>query len=174
MNAQIFRAQYTGLALLLLLGACSGGDVNVDIDGPVIPNIPPASTNEAITAHGVISDLGSVTVNDVTYATNGAMVTVNGQAGTLADLELGQVVTLTGRINWAGQTGTANRIELDANLVGPVESIDAANGRLLVMGQTVIRDADTVFGNGIDRSGVSLVIANRVGLGACRFAQHVI
>ncbi|MDH5619466.1 MAG: DUF5666 domain-containing protein [Gammaproteobacteria bacterium] len=150
MNAQIFRARNPGLALLLLLGACSGGDVNVDIDGPVIPNIPPASTSEAITTHGVITGLGSITVNDVTYATNGAMVTVNGQAGSFADLKLGQVVTLTGRINWAGQSGTASRIELDANLVGPVEGIDAANGQLIVMGQTVMRDEDTVFGNGID------------------------
>ena len=150
MNTQIFRAHYPGLALLLLLGACSGGDVNVDIDGSVIPNIPPASSNEAITTHGVITDLGSITVNDVNYSTGGAMVTVNGQAGSLPDLKLGQVVTLTGRINWAGQSGTASRIELDANLVGPVESIDAANGQLIAMGQTVMRDEDTLFGGGIN------------------------
>lgn len=150
MNTQNIRSRYPSLALLLLLGACSSGDVNLGIQGPVIPGIPTASTTEAITTHGVITDLGSVTVNDVNYATNGAMVTVNGQAGTLADLKLGQVVTLTGRINWAGQTGTANRIELDANLVGPVESIDAANGQLIVMGQTVTRDADTMFGSGIN------------------------
>ena len=150
MNAQVFRARYPSLALLLCLGACSDGSINVDIGGPVIPNIPAASTSEAITAHGVITSLGSVTVNDVSYATNGAMVTVNGQAATLGDLKLGQIVTVTGRINWAGQSGTANRIDLDANLVGLVESIDAANGQLIVMGQTVARDADTEFASNID------------------------
>ena len=150
MNTQNIRSRYPGLALLLFLGACSGGNINVDVQGPVIPNIPPASTSETITTHGVIADLGSVTINDVNYVTSGAMVTVNGQAGTLADLELGQVVTLTGRINWAGQSGAANRIDMDANLVGPVESIDAANGRLIVMGQTVTRDTDTLFASGID------------------------
>ena len=150
MNTQNFRSHYPALALVLLLGACSGGNIGVTVEAPIIPPIPPVQTSEAITAHGVITGLAGITVNDVRYATNAAIVTINGQPGTLADLKLGQIVTVTGRINSGGQSGTANRIDLDTNLVGPVESIDAANGQLIVMGQTVTRDANTMFANGID------------------------
>ena len=150
MNTQIFRSRHPGLALLILLGACSGGNIGVTVDGPLIPPIPPLPTSEAISTHGVITGLGGVTVNDVRYATNAAIVTINGQPGTLADLRLGQIVTVDGRINSDGQTGTANSIRFDASLIGPVESLDATNDRLIVMGQTVTRDANTLFATGID------------------------
>ena len=72
MNTQNFRSHYRSLVLVLFLGACSGGNIGVTVEGPIIPPIPPVSTSEAITAHGVITGLGDVTVNDVRYATNAA------------------------------------------------------------------------------------------------------
>jgi hypothetical protein len=150
MNTKLFRLHYPGLTFLGLLGACSGGGINISVDGPVIPPVPPAQTSEAITAHGVITGLGGVTINGVRYTTNATNVTVNGQPGTLADLDQGLIVTLSGRINSDGQSGTANSIVFDANLIGPAENLDAANGRMTVMGQFVMTDTDTSFGTGID------------------------
>lgn len=127
--------------------------MNFSVEGPVIVPIlppPPPPTSEDITAHGVITGLGSITVNDVRYTSNSASVTVNGQPGTSSDLRLGQIVTVSGRINSDGLSGTANSIRFDANLVGPVESLDASGKQLTVLGQSVTTDSDTLFGAGIN------------------------
>lgn len=140
---------YPGLAFLLLAIGCSGG-VNITANPPTIPSPLPEPTSEAIISRGVIDGPSGVTVNDVRYSANAALVTVNGLPGTLSDLKPGQVVTVRGRINSLGQTGTADRIDFDANLIGPVEDLDPAEERMIVMGQSVITDADTRFGVGID------------------------
>ena len=150
MNAREIRSRYLGLTLWLMLSACSGGNIDVEVNGTVVPTIPPIQTSEAITAHGVVTGLAGITVNDVGYTTNSAIVTINGQPGTVADLRLGQIATVSGSVNFGGRSGTADRIAVDARLVGPVESIDAPNGQLVVMGQTVTPDANTVFAAGID------------------------
>ena len=145
----LFSLRYPNLAFLLLVGACSGGNVSFDVNGPTISPLP-GQTTEAITTHGVITGLNDLTVNDVRYAANAATVTINGQPGALADLKLGQIVTVNGRINGFGLTGTANSIRFDANLIGLVEDLDAANDRMTVMGQTVKCEPDTRFAAGID------------------------
>ena len=142
---------FTALLIAAMLTACSGGGVDVSVQGPVItPSFPPAQTNEAIRAHGTITGLGGVTINNVRYLTNSAMVTYNGNPGALSDLRHGQVVTVHGRIDGGGGVGIANNIYFDANVIGPVDSIDAGNRQLIVMGQTVSVDPDTLFGGGID------------------------
>jgi hypothetical protein len=98
----------------------------------------------------VISALGSVTVNGVRYDTTATNVMVNGQTANVSDLKLGQIITLDGMINSNGLTGTAEDIDLEATVIGPVDSIDAASSRLLVMGQTVLTDQDTIFDPIID------------------------
>jgi hypothetical protein len=136
-----------------LLTACSGGGINVDIQGATnsnFPRLPPAQDSEAIVAQGEISGLGDVTVNDVPYGIGSATVTVNGDPASVSDLRLGQIVILGGRINDDGRTGTADRINFDANVVGPVDGIDAASRQMVVMGQTVITDADAHFSSDID------------------------
>lgn len=150
MNTKLLQLRNPGLALLVLLSACSGGGINVSVDGPLIPPIPTAQTNEPITAHGVITGMGGVTINNTRYTTNAATVTINGEPGTLSELRHGQIVTVSGRINADGQSGTANSIHYDANLIGPVENLDAANNRLTVMGQMVLIDSDTQFASSID------------------------
>lgn len=150
MNTKLFQSRFPGLAFLLVLSACSGGNVSVSVDPLPIPQLPPAQTSEPITAHGVITGFGGLSVNDVRYAANTATVTINGQPGLLSDVKLGQVVTINGRINSSGLSGTANSVLFDANVIGPVENLDVANSRLTVMGQTVISGSDTQFGAGID------------------------
>jgi hypothetical protein len=150
MKTKLLQLLYLGMAFLGLLTACSGGGINITAEGPVIPPLPPMQSSEDITTHGVIAGTGGLTINDVRYATNATSVTVNDQPGTLSDLDPGLIVTLRGSINSDGQSGTADSIDFDANLIGPVENLDAANGRILVMGQSVMTDPDTQFGAGID------------------------
>lgn len=142
-----------GLLIAGLLVACSGGNINISTEGPGAPRIPPApppTNSEAITAHGVISGLNDVTVNGVRYSAGGATVTMNGQPGTLSDLRRGQIVTVGGRINGDGVTGSADSIRFDANLIGPVQSLNSAASRLIVMGQTIVTGPETTFTAGID------------------------
>ncbi|MDH4047077.1 MAG: DUF5666 domain-containing protein [Gammaproteobacteria bacterium] len=151
MNAKLQQLHYLGLAFLGLLGACSGSvSVSPTVNIPPIPDPPPPAATEDISTLGVISGLNSVTVNGVRYETPSTTVTVNGQLANLSDLELGQIVSLEGTIEVDGPRGTANRIDYEATVIGPVESIDAALGRLVVMGQIVRTDADTIFDAGID------------------------
>lgn len=170
----LFVSRYRGLAFLLLLGACSGGNVSLDVNGPNIPPFP-GQTSEPITTHGVITGLDDLTVNDVRYAANAAAVTINGQPGALSDLKLGQIVTVNGRINGFGLTGTANNIRFDANLIGPVENLDAANDRMTVMGQTVKCAPDTRFAAGIDpQTFAGLAVGNRIQVSGYADAAGVI
>ena len=141
---------FTALLIAALLTACSGGDVDVAVQAPAITPFPPAQTNEAIRAHGKITGLGGMTINNVRYLTNSAMVTYNDIPGALSDLRHGQIVTVYGRINSGGELGTADNIYFDANVIGPVDGIDAASGQLIVMGQTVSVDPETLFGGGVD------------------------
>jgi hypothetical protein len=153
MNKKTFRLRNLGLVIVGMLAACSGGNVTVSAEGPIFPPLPPpipAPTTEAVSALGVISALNSLTVNGVRYETGATTVTVNGQLASFADLKRGQIVSLEGTIEVDRPRGTANRIDYEATVVGPVESIDAALGQLIVMGQTVNTDADTVFHAAID------------------------
>lgn len=140
------------LVTTAMLTACSGGGVDVSIEGNVNTTFPPIQDSEAVVAHGEITGLDGITLGDVRYQTGSATVTVNGEPAFASDLRAGQVVMLRGRINDDGLTGTANSIRFDANVVGPVDGIDAVNQQLIVMGQSVTTDADTSFGGGIDPS----------------------
>jgi hypothetical protein len=150
MNTKQFFVRYVAPALMSLLTACSGGDINISAEGPTIPRFPGPSTSESITSYGVITSGPGLTINDVSYSATGAQVTINGEPRTVTDLRPGQVVTVAGSISSNGLSGTADSVHFDANLIGPVEGLDAANGRLIAMGQTVITDTDTMFGTGID------------------------
>ena len=150
MNKLLLQTRVLALAgASLLIAACSSGDVNVSANVPAVTPVPFPPT-ESITAYGVIGGFGDVLVNDVRYEADRAAVTINGQPGTLADLERGQVVTVTGTVNGSGLSGTADTIRFDANLIGPVENLDVAGDRLTVMGQTVKTGPDTIFAAGID------------------------
>ncbi|MDH4021528.1 MAG: DUF5666 domain-containing protein [Gammaproteobacteria bacterium] len=108
--------------------------------------------NDAATlaAFGPITELGSVTINGVRYNTSGTSVHINGNPANVSDLQLGQVIALSGEANFSDATGTADLIFHSAMVIGPVENINSTLKQLIVMGQTVLTSADTVFGPGID------------------------
>jgi len=131
-------ALLASLALIGLLTACSSG-------GEGGSQTPLGGIDGGGFAKGTVSGFGSVIVNGVTFSTTNATFTINGQPGTQADLRVGDVVTVVGSIT--GTTGTATSVTFDDDVDGPVQSVDVAQGVLVVMGQTVRIDGATSFDN---------------------------
>ena len=157
MNTKSRNSNVPGLLLLVLflmalLAACSGGNIDVSIDGARIPpgSVPPFPNREVITTQGSITGFGNLAVNGVRYDTTNASVLIDSDAASLSELRLGHVITLTGRIDILGATGQATTIRMHSQIIGPVETVDVANSRLLVMGQTVRLRPDTEYSANID------------------------
>lgn len=104
----------------------------------------------AVSAFGPITALSGATVNGIRFDTNGTNVVINGQPAHVSDLELGQVVAISGDVNFSNAMGTAAEIRYSPTIIGPVENIDAALKHLVVMSQTVLTNADTVLDSSID------------------------
>jgi hypothetical protein len=138
------------LIALLALAACggSGGDGGGG-GGPII-NPPPANgivrTGMAV---GPIASFGSVVVNGIHYETDDAVITVDGEPATQADLRVGQVVRIVAELEDGETTGAASSVDFDDNVEGPIASIDLAGSRFVVLGQTVLVGAETSFDDGI-------------------------
>ena len=98
---------------------------------------------------GTITGFGSIFVNGVEWQTSGATITVDDNPGTESELKVGQVVTVRGTLNAAGTNGTADSVEFDNSVEGPIASIDLATGSFVVLGQTVLVSADTGFDDNV-------------------------
>lgn len=96
-------------------------------------------------AAGPITGFGSVIVNDIVFDDSGAEVR-DGDDGTRlrAELKLGMTVEVDSEAIQNG-AARATRVRFDSALVGPVDSVDPAAGRFVVLGQTVTVDDTTVF-----------------------------
>lgn len=138
-NSPVWRrpgslALLASLALALL--ACGGGGV----EGQGTGSTPGFS-------QGAISGFGSVIVNGVRFDdTNATVKDDDGQALSRDLLKLGMVVSIdSGPIDQASLTAVARAITVGSELLGPVTANDVAAGRLVVLGQTVVVTATTVF-----------------------------
>ena len=80
---------------------------------------------------------GGLIVNGVTYSTTDARVSVDGQVGTLSQLQPGDVVTINGSVSNDGTTAIANEIAFVGDVRGVITASDAQNRTLTVMNQTV-------------------------------------
>jgi len=126
-------------ALPLTLGGCGSGGKSNQLGGIEGTGF----------AFGTITGFGSIMVNGIEFSTTGATFTIDGRAGTQADLRVGQVVAVVGPINANGTTGTATSVTFDDSVEGPVDSVDVPGGSLVVLGQTVRVDGGTAFDDGI-------------------------
>jgi hypothetical protein len=106
-----------------------------------------------ITASGSITGFGSIFVNGIEFETVGAQLDVDGVTsvsdGTddASVLGIGMVVTVTGTLNDDGVTGTAENIQYDDAVQGPVIDIDPFTRSFTVMGISVTVQNNTVFSN---------------------------
>lgn len=139
------------LALLTLLipvtfASCGDGTGGVDLAGGGI-----GGTGISV---GKITGFGSVFVNGVEFETTDATITKDGIPVSENDLRVGMIVTVRGEFNADGTTGTANSIEFEDNMEGPISagSIDLVNQTFDMLGQTVQVDGATVFEGTTDLS----------------------
>jgi hypothetical protein len=102
-------------------------------------------------ASGPVTGFGSIIVNDVRYDDSRATL-VDDDGGPLpsGSLALGAMVQVSGGAIGSDATdgsavATAYRVQVTRAVVGPVGSVDAAAGRLVVLGQTVRTTAGTVL-----------------------------
>jgi len=94
---------------------------------------------------GAITGFGSIFVNGVEYRTSSAQITINGQSGTESQLRAGEVVSVRATLDAGGKTGTAQSVNFDDNVTGPILSIDLAGQSLVVLGQMVHVNGTTTF-----------------------------
>lgn len=118
----------------LLLAACGGGSGGIDGSG----------AKKDTQSYGSITAFGSVWVNGVEFETGGATIRIDDNPHPESDLRLGMVARVEGSLD----DRQAVLIEVDDALKGRVEQvIDAA--RMVVMGQTVLIDGNTRFGDSV-------------------------
>jgi hypothetical protein len=136
----------TACALLLVLGACSGGDSGNN-------DVPPPPAISGVLSTGVITGFGSVYLNGARYDTTDAAVTMDDQAADMSQLRVGQYIELKGHEHGPGDLD-AELIRYHNVLEGPISSIDAGADSFVAMGQTVRVSFDTVFGDDITPASV--------------------
>jgi len=117
-------------------------------------------------ASGPITGFGSIIVNGVRFDESSARIDDDDGGGRSAgELRLGMVVAIdSGEItsDASGRVAKATRVRIGSELVGPVDSVDATAGTLLVIGQRVRVDAATVFDGGLGGGLASLAAGSVV------------
>jgi hypothetical protein len=138
------KSLLTGALAALALAACGGGGSDTaGIQGSGVTSPPPSASSTATV--GTITGFGSVFVNSVEYNTSGAQITIDGQPGTEAQLEAGQIVTINGAINSDGTTGTAAQLAFVGDVQGSISQIDTTSNSFTVLGQTVVVTRGTLL-----------------------------
>jgi hypothetical protein len=149
-----------GKALLIAAAACvlaaCGSDQTAGIQGTGAP------VAAGVTSVGPISGFGSIIQGGVEYETTGAQIQVDDQPSTEAQLQVGDVVTITGTVNPDGTTGVAKMVSYSADLRGPVAQVDAAAGTFVVLGQTVRITDDTLFDDALQPASIDGIPARAV------------
>ena len=134
------------LAASTLVAACGGGGGGGDDGGGggTNPPPPPPSATSTVVV-GAITGFGSIFVNGIEFETSEASFSIDDDPGVESELAVGDVVRISGTIDDDGTAGTADEVTFDHEVEGPITSIDPAVGTIVVLGQTVLIDADTVF-----------------------------
>ena len=124
---------------ILGTAGCGGGGGSDGGGFTPPPTTPPPTGGITRTgiAVGPITGFGSVIVNGVTYDTSNATFTKDGQPATQDDFSVGQVVLVKGAIDDDGTNATADSVEFDDVVEGPVSSHNTTTGEFVVLGQTV-------------------------------------
>ncbi len=127
-----------------LLVACGGGTDVAGVD----------SGGTGSYAVGSITGFGSIVVNDIRFDDAKAVVRDDdGNPRTTSDLRLGMVVEVEGSALGTApvdspyaREGDASLIRFGAEVIGPLQAVDATASRIVVLGQVVDIASDTFFG----------------------------
>ena len=131
------------IATAILSTAGCGGGGGGDGGGVTPPPPPTGGITRTGIAVGPITGFGSVIVNGTTYDTSSATFTKDGEPAEQDDFSVGQVVLVKGSIDDDGTNATADTVEFDDVVEGPVSSVDNALNQIVVLGQTVLIMATT-------------------------------
>ncbi|WP_157960469.1 DUF5666 domain-containing protein [Marinimicrobium alkaliphilum] len=145
----------TSIALVLTGCGGSSSDTAPDTSNPDnnLDNGGSTGSSTRVSSSGVITGFGSIFVNGVRYDTATAEIEFDGEGlKTEDDLRLGMRVAIEAAQE--GEERRATRVVFDKDLKGPVSSVspnadNPARGTLVVLGQTVTVDANTILGGGI-------------------------
>ena len=145
----------TVITLLALLVGCGGGSSSAP-QSPQTPSggsAPPPAADEQPPATGVtvgvVTGFGSIYVNGVEFDTDTAVVLDDDMTVSEEALEVGDLVRIEGTVSEDGSTGIARRVVYDAEVKGPISSIDRTAESFVVLGVTVFVARATVFAPGI-------------------------
>ena len=124
-------------AILSTAGCGGGGGGGGGVTPPPTTPPPTGGITGSGVAVGPITGFGSVIVNGVTYDTSSATFTKDGLPATQDDFSVGQVVVVKGSVDDNGTNATADSVEFDDVVEGPVSSHNTTTGEFIVLGQTV-------------------------------------
>ena len=137
-------ATFAVLALALAgLPGCGGGGTQFASGGIV-------GTGDArVLSSGIITATvpGAIVVNGQTVSLAGAAISVNGVAASAAELRVGMVVAVDGRVNQDG-SATATSVAYRAEVLGVVDGVDVEASTFTLLGQRVRTDRLTVIEGG--------------------------
>ena len=157
MTVSVSMQRWALLGLLLVLTSCGGGGTG--------------GSGSPVVVSGPVTEFGSIVVTGITFNIEDATITVNGQPGSEADLRLGHVVMVRGTLVPGGTAGTAETVVFESNIRGPIASIDTDDNSLVVLGQLVLVDDATQFG---ETPLNALVVGNVVEVSGFPDAERVV
>jgi len=131
------------IVCVLALAACAGG-------GETGTGLTSSGNDVSV---GKITKFGSIWVNGVEFNTGATQVKVEGVDAATSTLRLGMVVTVKGKINADGISGTANQVLVREVIKGPIDLVGAST--LTILGQSVLIDDQTVFEGTISPKNIS-------------------
>jgi uncharacterized delta-60 repeat protein len=166
MNSQRSRLTWALVLAASAFISCGGGETSVGIDG--------TGHTEQIVAYGRLRGFGSIEINGVRYDTAGATFLIDGAAGSQADIGLGDILFVDGRIEAGASSAVAQTVMADRVLHGKVETLDASGGLLIALGQTVLVDAETQFEAALAGGLAGLSIGDAVRVSGFRDVQGAI
>jgi len=143
---QSTRTALLAALALSVLAACGGGG-GTGGTGTTTP--PPGGPGGSTVSSGVMTK-GSTIVNGVRFEDTLANITIDDRPKTaVLQLQTGMVVKVVGRVNDDGINGTADRVKALVEARGRATSVFANESpqRLVLLGQTVLVDDQTVLSN---------------------------
>src|SRR5262245_22047625 len=132
-------ALLTALAASILAACGGGGDGGSGGTGS--PSGPISTVSSGVMTKG------STIVNGVRFEDTTANISIDDTPKTAAALQNGMVVKVLGTVNSDGINGTAQRVNALVEVRGRPTSVNAAAQSLVLLGQTVLVDDQTVFSN---------------------------
>ena len=147
-----------------LVAACGGGGGGAGGSGPASASNSAASTSSGSgtsqpsteaamdLVRGVVTGFGSVFIDGTRFDTSNAVFSKDDEVATQDDLRVGMVVELRGNV----AAGTAENVDFEEDVKGPIDAISPSSDELTVLGQTILITPNTRFDEGVALSNLGV------------------